>query len=93
MISRMAECTISMVDEWKKLAIEEKNKSKTIEMCEEFRKLTADIIAHTAFGSSFAHGRETFNAQTLLQKHCVASSSDVFIPGSQYNNILCICKF
>jgi PHYB activation tagged suppressor 1 len=80
----MAACTISMVDEWKMKAIEAKDKSKTIEMSEEFQELTANIIAHTAFGTSFAHGRDAFKAQTELQLHCAASSSDVFIPGTQY---------
>ncbi|WJX19738.1 hypothetical protein P8452_09383 [Trifolium repens] len=84
MISRMAACTISMVDEWKRKATEAKDKSKTIEMSEEFQELTSNIIAHTAFGTSFAHGRDAFKAQTELQLHCAASSSDVFIPGSQY---------
>lgn len=85
MVTRMAACTISMLDEWKRqLAIEAKNKSLTIEMCEEFRELTSDIIAHTSFGTSFAHGIEAFNAQTKLQHLIAASSSDVFIPGTQY---------
>jgi len=88
MISRMAACTISMLDDWKRQASETKEKSKTIEMTEEFRELTANIIAHTAFGTSFVHGREAFDAQTQLHKHCVASNSDVFIPGSQYINEL-----
>ncbi|KAK9207097.1 hypothetical protein WN943_017382 [Citrus x changshan-huyou] len=44
----------------------------------------ADIIAHTAFGSSFAEGRETLEAQAELQECCAASISDIFIPGSQH---------
>lgn len=84
MISGMAACTISMLDEWKSQVNEAKNKFKRIEVSQEFRDLTADIIAHTAFGSSFVQGREAFNAQTELQNHCVASSVDIFIPGSQY---------
>ncbi|KAK7269528.1 hypothetical protein RIF29_22259 [Crotalaria pallida] len=84
MISRMAECTVSMLDEWKRQATESKDKSKTIEMNREFQELTADIIAHTAFGSSFAQGKEVFHAQREIQKLCLASNVDVFIPGSQY---------
>ncbi|XP_058770343.1 cytochrome P450 709B2-like [Vicia villosa] len=85
MMSRMAACTISMLDEWKRqLDIKAKNTSLTIEMSKEFRELTSDIIAHTSFGTSFAHGKEAFNAQTQLQHLIVASSSDVFIPGTQY---------
>ncbi|CAJ2628945.1 unnamed protein product [Trifolium pratense] len=84
MISRMAACTISMVDEWKRKVIEAKDKSKTIEMSKEFKELTANIIAHTSFGTSYAHGREAFKAQTELQLLCAASSSKIFIPGTQY---------
>ncbi|CAJ2628946.1 unnamed protein product [Trifolium pratense] len=84
MISRMASCTISMVDEWKTKAIEAKDKSMTIEMSKEFKELTANIIAHTSFGTSYAHGREAFKAQTELQLLCAASSSNIFIPGTQY---------
>ncbi|KAI4353437.1 hypothetical protein L6164_002387 [Bauhinia variegata] len=49
MIKRMAACTISMLDEWEREASEAKYKK--IQMDEEFRELTADIIAHTAFVS------------------------------------------
>ncbi|XP_061354047.1 cytochrome P450 709B2-like isoform X2 [Gastrolobium bilobum] len=84
MISSMAACTISMLNEWKSQALETKDKSKTIEIKEEFQELTADIIAHTAFGVSFVQGREAFDAQREIQKYCIASNVDIFIPGSQY---------
>lgn len=92
MISRMAACSISMLDEWKRQAIEFEamDKLKTIEISKEFQKLTADIIAHTAFGSSFVQGNEAFEAQRQLQKHCVASTVKPFIPGSQYLFLLSI---
>ncbi|PNX90341.1 cytochrome p450 734a1-like protein [Trifolium pratense] len=80
----MASCTISMVDEWKTKAIEAKDKSMTIEMSKEFKELAANIIAHTSFGTSYAHGREAFKAQTELQLLCAASNSNIFIPGTQY---------
>ncbi|KAI4349823.1 hypothetical protein L6164_010373 [Bauhinia variegata] len=81
MIKRIAACTISLLDEWERQA---SDSPKKIQMNEEFQGLTSDIIAHTAFGSSFVQGRETFNAQKELQKLIVATSADVFIPGSQY---------
>ncbi|KAK7269534.1 hypothetical protein RIF29_22265 [Crotalaria pallida] len=84
MISRMAECTISMLDEWKRQAIEAEENSKTIDINKEFQELTADIIAHTAFGSSFVQGKEVFKAQRELQQLCIASAVNIFIPGSQY---------
>ncbi|KAF7804983.1 cytochrome P450 709B2-like [Senna tora] len=84
MVKRMTECTVCMVEEWKRQVMETEDKCKTIVIDEEFQELTADIIAHTAFGSSFAQGKEVFIAQRQLQQHCVASASDIFIPGTQY---------
>uniref|UniRef100_A0A2N9G880 Cytochrome P450 n=1 Tax=Fagus sylvatica TaxID=28930 RepID=A0A2N9G880_FAGSY len=80
----MTACTISMLDEWKNHAVAAEDQSQRIEMNREFKELTADIIAHTAFGSSFVQGREAFKAQEELQKYCAASNADFFIPGSQY---------
>ncbi|KAF2324984.1 hypothetical protein GH714_022082 [Hevea brasiliensis] len=80
MIKKMAECTISMLDEWKNLAGVAADQRIKIEMNGNFQKLTADIIAHTAFGSSYIEGREAFKALRELQKCCVASITDIFIP-------------
>ncbi|KAJ0113360.1 hypothetical protein Patl1_00763 [Pistacia atlantica] len=81
MIKGMASCTISMLDNWKNQTTKT---SRKIEIYEELKRLLADIIAHTAFGSSFAEGKEAFKAQIELQQFCAASSADIFIPGSQY---------
>lgn len=83
MIKKMADCTMSMLDEWKNMAGVGDEQIVKIEMNEFFQKLTADIIAHTAFGSSYAEGKQAFKAQRELQKCCVASFTDIFIPGSQ----------
>jgi cytochrome P450 len=83
MIKRMTACTISMLNEWKNQIVATEDQCQTIEVNGEFKELTADIIAHTAFGSSFAQGREAFKAQLELQKYCAASDADFFIPGSQ----------
>ncbi|OVA16607.1 Cytochrome P450 [Macleaya cordata] len=84
MTKRMAACTASMLDGWKHQVVQSQDQSKEIEMRREFQDLTADIIAHTAFGSSYVEGKEVFEAQRELQRYAVASSNDVFIPGSQY---------
>ncbi|KAK6260423.1 Cytochrome P450 - like 6 [Theobroma cacao] len=84
MVKRMVVCSISMFEEWKHQAELAEDHCKKIEICGEFQKLTADIIAHTAFGSSYIHGREAFTAQRELQGWCAASSANIFIPGSQY---------
>lgn len=80
MMKGMTSCTISMLDNWENQTTET---NKKIDVYEEFKTLLADIIAHTAFGSSFAEGKEAFRAQIELQQFCAASSADIFIPGSQ----------
>ncbi|KAJ4727942.1 putative Cytochrome P450 [Melia azedarach] len=84
MTRQMAACTISMIEEWKNQANASEEQGKTMEMNGEFKKLMADVIAHTAFGSSFLEGKEAFKGQIELQKCCAAASADIFIPGSQY---------
>ncbi|GLT49905.1 hypothetical protein SLA2020_234290 [Shorea laevis] len=84
MVKRMAACAISMLEEWKDLPTMSEDGSIKIEMNVEFQKLTADIIAHTAFGSNYMQGKEVFEAQRQLQEWCAAASSDIFIPGTQY---------
>ncbi|KAM3688234.1 hypothetical protein ACJW31_10G135500 [Castanea mollissima] len=84
MVKRMTACTISMLDEWKNQVVAAEDHCHSVEMNREFRELAADIIAQTAFGSSYAQGLEVFEAQEELQKYCAAAHTDIFIPGSQY---------
>lgn len=83
MVKRMATCTVAMLEAWKDEANAAMDQCKKIEMNGEFRKLTAEIIAYTAFGSSYSQGKEAFEAQVELQHYCAASLLDVLIPGSQ----------
>ncbi|KAJ9696820.1 hypothetical protein PVL29_008830 [Vitis rotundifolia] len=84
MMKRMAECTLSMLREWKNQSFVAHNQCKMIEVNGEFRKLTADIIAQTAFGTSYVQGREVFEAQRELRQCCTASIADILIPWSLY---------
>ncbi|KAH9290056.1 hypothetical protein KI387_034173, partial [Taxus chinensis] len=49
-----------MLDEWSKLVL---SGVSELEVFKEFRNLTADIIARTAFGSSYVEGKHIFNMQ------------------------------
>ncbi|GLT31755.1 hypothetical protein SLA2020_064660 [Shorea laevis] len=84
MVKRMAACAISMLQEWKDQAAMANDKCKKIEMLAEFQRLTADIIAHTAFGSNYVHGKEVFQAQRQLQRLVTTANSSILIPGNQY---------
>ncbi|KAI5076565.1 hypothetical protein GOP47_0008630 [Adiantum capillus-veneris] len=55
-----------------------------IDVAEEFRNLTADIISHTAFGSSFAEGKLVFEMQHKQQELFSKLIATVYIPGSRF---------
>lgn len=81
MTKPMVDCTLRMFKEWR----QQRNGEKVmkIEISKEFHRLTADIIATTAFGSSYAEGIELCRSQTELEKYYITSLTKVFIPGTQ----------
>ncbi|KAJ8636532.1 hypothetical protein MRB53_010799 [Persea americana] len=81
---RMAACTLSMLNGWQEKVTEAKGQCVEMEMGMEFKQLTADIISHTTFGTSFIEGKEVFEVQMELQERAIVSSTDIFIPGTQY---------
>ncbi|OEL35257.1 Cytochrome P450 709B2 [Dichanthelium oligosanthes] len=56
----------------------------TVEVGQQFTELTADVISHTAFGSSYRQGKEVFLAQRELQHIAFAAINSVRIPGMEY---------
>jgi len=83
MTQPMGDCTLRIFEEWRKQRRNGEVLIK-IEISKEFHKLTADIIATTAFGSSYAEGIELCRSQTELEKYYISSLTNVFIPGTQY---------
>lgn len=81
MTRRMAACTLSTLEGWEHLC--SKDHFKEIDIRREFQILTGDIIAHTAFGSSYLEGKAVFETQRELQPYVLASATDVYIPGRQ----------
>ncbi|OVA11774.1 Cytochrome P450 [Macleaya cordata] len=55
MVPAMIEAADSMLDKWKK------EEGKEIEVFEEFRLLTSEIISRAAFGSSYVEGKTIFD--------------------------------
>ncbi|CAL9067794.1 unnamed protein product [Musa banksii] len=80
----MADCAKSMLEGWHDLAMKAADGREEIEVAKQFQELTADIISHTAFGSSYVDGKEVFYAQKQLQMLAAASILDVEIPGHRY---------
>ncbi|AEC10778.1 Cytochrome P450 superfamily [Arabidopsis thaliana x Arabidopsis arenosa] len=86
MTTVMVDCTLKMLEEWRKESTKEETEHPKIkkEMNEEFQRLTADIIATSAFGSSYVEGIEVFRSQMELKRCYTTSLNQVSIPGTQY---------
>ncbi|KAH7299597.1 hypothetical protein KP509_24G020000 [Ceratopteris richardii] len=80
MAPTVGDLTVEMMRKWEP-HVKEK---EAINVAEEFQNLTADIIAHTAFGSSFGEGKEVFYLQHEQQVLVSKLSSRIYIPGSQF---------
>ncbi|KAF8765479.1 hypothetical protein HU200_008626 [Digitaria exilis] len=75
-------CAREVIGAWKARAAE--TKEVTVEVGRQFMELTADVISHTAFGSSYRQGKEVFWAQKELLLMALASMNKVQLPGLQY---------
>ncbi|OAY62816.1 Cytochrome P450 734A6 [Ananas comosus] len=67
MTTKMAQIARSMMEEWETQMIQNENKEAEVDLSLQFQELTADVISHTAFGSSYKEGKEVFLAQKDLQ--------------------------
>ena len=81
MLPTMASCTTEMIEQWKLGPIAQ---GHDIDVHAEFKRLTADIIAHTAFGSSYAEGKRVFELQYEQQILVNKAFTTVYIPGMRY---------
>ena len=73
----------SMLQNWQEMMSQSESNGKVIDVHNEFRALTVDIISHTAFGSSYNDGKEVFELQQELQEMVAKAEQSVFILGSQ----------
>uniref|UniRef100_M8BGY1 Secologanin synthase n=1 Tax=Aegilops tauschii TaxID=37682 RepID=M8BGY1_AEGTA len=76
-----AQCTFGVFEEQ---AAKNTNGEILVEFDKAVQGLTADIISHTAFGSSYKLGMEAFHAQKELQAIAISSLLNVQIPGFSY---------
>ncbi|CAK9881301.1 unnamed protein product [Sphagnum jensenii] len=68
MVGAMVKCASSMADEWE-MRVQHDGGCVELEVGDYMRHVTADIIAHTAFGSSYEKGRKVFDQQLVLRNH------------------------
>uniref|UniRef100_A0A0E0LJQ9 Cytochrome P450 n=1 Tax=Oryza punctata TaxID=4537 RepID=A0A0E0LJQ9_ORYPU len=79
----MSDCSWYMMSEWE-TELEAKGGLIEIELSRRFEELTADVISHTAFGSSYKEGKQVFLAQRELQFLAFSTFLTVQIPGFSY---------
>ena len=77
----MLACSQSIIKELENQASESKSGEIEVDINKEFRELSADVISHTAFGSSYKLGKKVFQTQHELVAINMASFLDVQIPG------------
>ncbi|CAL5044597.1 unnamed protein product [Urochloa decumbens] len=84
MAGTMAACAGEVVQDWEARVATAPGGKATVEVGQQFTELTADVISHTAFGSSFRRGKEVFMAQRELQGIAFAAINSVRFPGMGY---------
>ena len=70
-----------MVNKWKKLSVEG---SCELDVWPYLENLTGDVIARTAFGSSYEEGRKIFQLQKEQTYLTIKVATSVYIPGWRY---------
>lgn len=64
-----------MLERWKEY------EGKEIEVFEEFRLLTSEVISRTAFGSSYIQGKDIFDMLIKLSMIVATNAFKIRIPG------------
>lgn len=76
--SAMVERTEMMLRKYKS------NDGKEIEVCEEFRMLSSEVISGTAFGSSYEEGQQLFQMSRQLTFICGRNMEKIRFPDIRY---------
>lgn len=84
----MVSCAEPLIKEWERLASSNKSREVEVEFSKQFQDLTADVISHTAFGSSYKEGKEVFHTQRQLLALAMATLLNVQLPGLKQVNIV-----
>ncbi|WVZ57066.1 hypothetical protein U9M48_007503 [Paspalum notatum var. saurae] len=85
MSATMAGCAERLITGWEELASSSSGTGQVeVEFSRQFQDLTADVISHTAFGSSYKEGKEVFHTQQQLMRIALATFLNVQLPGFKY---------
>ncbi|KAJ7299641.1 hypothetical protein O6H91_23G010800 [Diphasiastrum complanatum] len=82
MVETIADLTSKMLKDWEGRTVETKQPNGVeIEVLEEYQNLTADVIAHTAFGTSYEEGKTVFKLQYSQLQMVGEAGNSIQIPG------------
>ncbi|XP_074582113.1 cytochrome P450 CYP72A616-like [Curcuma longa] len=82
MLPAMLACCSEMIEKWEsKLGPEG---SSEIDIWPDFQGLSADVISHTAFGSSYKEGKRIFLLQSEQAELLLLSLQSIYIPGFRF---------
>lgn len=78
MAPAMVESVRTMLGKWKN------QEGKEIEVFEELRLLTSEVLSRTAFGSSYVEGRNIFQMLRELGLLTIGNAFNIRLPGIRY---------
>ncbi|XP_015886086.3 cytochrome P450 714C2-like [Ziziphus jujuba] len=81
MVNLMVDSTTSLLESWES-RIKSEGEIADINIDQDLRSLSADIISRACFGSNFSQGKQIFSKIRNLQK--VMSNQTIGVPGSRY---------
>ncbi|KAJ7295935.1 hypothetical protein O6H91_Y154600 [Diphasiastrum complanatum] len=84
MAASMVNSTNQMLEKWDPLIRNQGGKEVEIDVYQQLAMVTADVIARTAFGSSYEQGKKVFELLRSLQKIFARSNRFVWLPGSRF---------
>jgi hypothetical protein len=79
MVPAFSTSCVGLTDRWKKMIGPEG--SSEIDVAQEFQNLAGDVIARTAFGSSYEEGKRIFELQKEQGVLVLEAYTNIYIPG------------
>ncbi|PSR84642.1 Cytochrome P450 CYP72A219 like [Actinidia chinensis var. chinensis] len=84
MLPAMHMCCSEMIAKWEELVSEKGGSSCEVDVSPDLQNLAANVIARTAFGSSYQQGRRIFELQSEQALRCFQYSGSIKFPGQRF---------
>ncbi|KAG7581956.1 Cytochrome P450 superfamily [Arabidopsis suecica] len=84
MVPAFYHCCSEVVCQWEKLFTDKESSSLEVDVWPWLVNMTADVISHTAFGSSYKEGQRIFQLQGELAQLIAQAFKKSYIPGLRF---------